>query len=144
MKFNMRKSLIGALATELALDAMEGRGYLHITDTNSVLCAGDDWQSVIAALWISHEFVGAARIDRSTDNALFGRVKVFKVKDLTWQNANPDFDDHRAVAQVEFLLPGEFERTEENLLAHSYAVADDEIAPPILGDLIVRTRAEVL
>lgn len=144
MKFNMRKNLIGVLTTELTIDAMESRGFLHITDNNNVLCAGDDWQGVVAPLWISNELIGAARIDRSTDDALLGRVKVFRVKDLTWQNENPDFDDHKTVAQVEFLLPGGFERTEENLLANSYGSANDEFARAILNDLIVRTGAEVL
>lgn len=144
MTFNIRKSLIGALITELIIDVMEDRGYVHISGTNSVFCAEHDWQSVITPLWISHELVGAAKIDRSTDDALFGRVKVFRINDLTWQNANPEFDDHRAVAQVEFLLPREFERTEGNLLTHNYVVVDNEIAPPILSDLIVRTGAEIL
>lgn len=144
MRFNMRINLIYALATELAIGAMESRGFLHITDNNGVVWAEDNWEDAVASFWISRDFLGVVRINEEDHNVLLGRVKIFRVKDLAWTNEDADLDDHRAVAQLQFPLPEGFQRTEENLLKYSCGFTDQEFARPILSDLIMQSGADVL
>ncbi len=141
MKFCESKDLVGALIAELTVEAMENRELLRTLDNNSVICAGEDWQQFTAPLWISNDFIGVVKVDRSIENALFGRAKVFRVKDLVWRNEYPDFDEHRASAHIEFLLPRGFQRTGENLTAHSHGSVDDELTRSVLYDFVVLTRA---
>ncbi len=144
MKFYMRINIIYALATDVALDALESQGLLHITDDNGVFWVEDDWEDAVASFWISREFIGVVRINEEDQNVLRGRVKIFRVKDLAWTNEDADLDDHRAIAQLQFALPEGFQRTEENLLKHSCGFTDQEFARPILSDLIMQTGADVL
>ena len=144
MKFNMRIKLIYALATELAIDTLESRGLLHIADDNSVVWAEDDWEDAVASFWIGRDFLGVVRINEEAHSVLRGRLKIFRIKDLAWNNEDSSLDEHRAVAEVLFALPEGFERTEENLLTYSCGFTDQEYARPILSDLIVQTGAEVL
>jgi len=141
MKFCESENLVGALAAELTVEAMENRGFLRTADKNTVVCAGDDWQQFSAPLWISDKFIGVAKVNRSVEDALFGRVKIFRVNDLVWRNEHPDFDEHRAAAHVEFLLPERFQRTGEGLVVHSHGAVDDELTRSVLYDFVVQTRA---
>lgn len=134
---------MGALALGLTIDVIADRGLLHISEHNSV-CACGDWQLTTVPLWISHEFVGAARVDRYADGTMTGRIKIYSVFDLTCISENPIVGYNNAVAMVEISLPERFKKTEENLLAHSHVTAEDEFVEAILSDLRKPASAEVL
>jgi len=141
MKISQRQ--IGALALGLTIDVIADRGLLHISEDNSV-CACGDWQHTTVPLWISDEFVGAARVNKYVDGSMTGRIKIYRVFDLTCISENPSLGYNNAVAMVEISLPERFEKTEENLLAHSHVTAEDEFVEAILSDLRKPASAEVL